>query len=515
MASITYTSFYQVNQDLALYISLKNGESLHLAHIPTIASNRWSWLVSKWSTIKQDFKEFANGEQYLEDNLVDLDRSVQSALIGNDINVLAIPEKFVKYSEFLATITLASITLSKRERDIVNTEVARINNLNITQFREMLAFLKQQSVLTAQYVGLADETSAKMRNTTVVPKKRSANYTDMLVLNAGIDLEKFIEGIVIQLKNTSKKPPNLLQVANSNLDPLTPFQVNTAYRSYSSVPFSGSLQSMAKQYLGSVDAWYELVTVNNLKPPFVDDVGTKISFLSSGSGNTIYIPNTQKESVSISSKIKIGSFRLKEELRVVERVTDNKDGTLTVFLSGEKDLSKLTVADKAYARVFKPGTVTTGSFILIPKEITSSLQNKPTPSSDELRRLDAQLLAFGVDIQRDETTNDIIIDPSGNFKMSYGVANIRQTVMTVLRIEQGELPYQPGIGLPAFIGDQYFGSFSEAQAISDLVKKAVLRDPRFSEAFVLGLQNGGNNFSFNLLAYIQNLDTPIPLSFIG
>ena len=43
--AIQYTSFYELQNDLLLYVSIKNQEPFHLAHIPTLAQNRSEELV--------------------------------------------------------------------------------------------------------------------------------------------------------------------------------------------------------------------------------------------------------------------------------------------------------------------------------------------------------------------------------------------------------------------------------------------------------------------------------------
>jgi hypothetical protein len=515
MADYVYTSFYQLNLDLSLYVAISNSETLNLSMFPSLAASRWTWITKNWTALYPRFKTFAGGNEYLEANLVDFDTSVKSALIGNKANVMEIPEKFNAYSDFLALLTINELDLSNQETTVVDIRLQEVANFGISRFRAMLQYLKRESVLTAQYVGLADETSARIRGISLSSKKRSATFSDLASMEAGIELERFIEGIIVQLKSDKITPPNLLINAQNNIDPVSDVNINTAYVSYTSVIFQGSLQKMAQKYLGSPDRWFELVTVNNLKAPFIDENGTKVFLLSSGSGSSLYIGNNYKDSISVSSKVRIGSYTQKEEIRIIERISDNKDGTLTIFVNGEKDLSKLNIADVPYMKIFKPGTVNTGSFILIPSDVRSQARSVPTPKSDELRQLGADLLSFGVDIQRDEKTNDFIVDQTGNFKMSYGLANIRQAVLTSLRTEQGELPYQPQIGIPASIGTEYYGSFSEAQVLSDLISASVKADTRFRSVVVSNLQNGGNSISLDLIAYIRDSDTAIPLSFVG
>ena len=515
MSLYVYTSFYQLNLDLQLYVALRNKQTLNLGMFPALAAGRWDWITKNWTNLYPRFKTFAGGDEYLEANLVDFDTSVKSALIGNTSNVMDIPEKFVTYSDFLSLLSLDELRLSNQERNLVNVQTSEVLAFEISRFRAMLTYLKQQSYLTAQYIGLADATSAKIRGVSLSTKKRSATYKDLAVLSAGIDLEKFIEGIIVDLKSRKLTPPNLLTNAQNNIDVNSEVSINTAYVSYVSVVFQESLQKMALNYLGSADRWFELVTVNNLKAPFIDEQGTKVMLLSSGSGNSIYIANLYKDVITVSSKVRLGSYSQKEEIRIVERVTDNKDGTLTVFLNGAKDLSRFGIKDKPYMKIFKPGTVSSGSFILIPATVPSLLPKRPTPTSDELRGLSTDLLSFGVDIQRDEKTNDFVVDPTGNFKMSYGIANIRQSVLTILKTEQGELPYQPQIGVPATIGSLYYGTVNEAQIVADIISAAVKTDVRFNNVITNDLRNGGNSVSLSLFAYVNGIDSPIPLSFVG
>jgi len=514
MASKLYTSFYELKVDLGMYLAMKSGDPYTLDLLPAVARGRYSWLVDNWLKYYQRFKDYANGDQSLENALTDFQRSVQSTQLGNTINVLSDPNKFVLYSPFLFLISFDEIKPNKDERDYLRREVSRVQQFDISNFRSMVDYLKTQHNLTCDYINLGDSAASALDNETPAPKKRTATVSDLQTLSDSIDLLKFIEGIIVSLKNSGAIPPNLLKIANQNLDPTSGVVIDDSYKSYVAVPFRRSLTEMAFQYLGSADLWFELVTANNLKNPYVDLYGEKQYFISSGSGNSITIPDTRKEWLTLSTKIGIGSITKKEETRIVEKINDNKDGTLTVFLSGDKNLSDWKTGERAYARVYYPNTVNESSMIYIPLAVTSPLARPATPAADELRRLGIQTLSFGVDIQRDEKTGDIVMDSTGDFKKCYGIANLRQTIHSILSTTQGENQWHPNYGIPTNIGDHWLNTLDESQSIALAIQDGILADGRIKNCIISDLSPQGNSLSISLYAVMEGTNIPIPLSFI-
>src|SRR5208282_4151749 len=54
--------------------------------------------------------------------------------------------------------------------------------------------------------------------------------------------------------------------------------------------YGESLLSLAYRYLGSPDKWIDIAIANGLKPPYIDEVGESIPFLSNGDGNQFNVP---------------------------------------------------------------------------------------------------------------------------------------------------------------------------------------------------------------------------------
>lgn len=515
MASKLYTSFYELKVDLGMYLAMKSNDPYTLDLLPAIARGRYQWLVDNWNSFYPRFKDYANGDQKLESALTDFERSVQSTKLGNTVNVLTYPDKFVLYAPFLFLIKIEEVKPNKDEKDFLRRELARVQAFDISNFRSMVQFLKEQHNLTCDYIGLGDADAAALRDETVAPKKRSSTVEDLSTLEDALELERFVEGIIVNFKQNSGTPPNLLKIANNNLSSDSGVTINDAYRSYISVPFAQSLTQMAYQYLGSAERWFELVTANNLKSPYVDLYGEKQLLVSSGSGNSLTIPDARKEWINLSTQVVIGSITQKEQTRVVEKINDNKDGTLTIFLSGEKNLSAWKTEEKAFVRVYYPNTLNEKSMVYIPLDVTSPLTRVATPSSDELRRLGQQVLSFGVDIQRDERTGDILLDSTGDFKKCYGAANLRQTIHHVLSTVRSENQWHENYGITSNVGDSWLNTLTESEALALSMQNAILADSRIKNCIISDIKPTGNSLAISMIAVLQDSTVPIPLAFIA
>ena len=154
--------------------------------------------------------------------------------------------------------------------------------------------------------------------------QRAATIDDLTQLQQLIDLQHIIEGIVFNLGQTENKPPNLLAIANQNIDPASPVSIQNIYTSYTPIPFEISVESMAKKYLGTVDRWYELATINNLQPPYVDEVGIKYDLLAPGAANNVIVSTDSIDNIAVGLKVRIGSHSQREESRVVEKIIKNQ-----------------------------------------------------------------------------------------------------------------------------------------------------------------------------------------------
>jgi len=486
---------------------------LTLGHLAKLTADRWSWIVENWDkTLKAQFKTFANGDDYLENNLATLEANIFGWTQGAKINPLRDVSFFQDLSEFFFQIPLANITLTSQEQTFVNMEMKRVSEFTIDTFKAMLRFLESQRDLAFDLIGLGDETYAAVQGKTVAAKQRDGSVDDLVALSYAINTEDFILGIILEFKYQQQQPPNLLQISQDNINTDSSVQLNTAYRSFISVPFTTSLEQMAADYLGSKELWYELATVNNLKPPYVDISGEKTLLLENGSGVSCRVSDQYVDRLRIGQTVGIASRIVPIEYRVIEKATNNGDGTVSIQLRGSDDLSKFKTIHYAYLRVFIPGTVQEFSFVKIPYSIEATFAQTPTPNSQELKMLDKSLYSFGVDLALNEDTGDIVISPQGDLKLQAGVANIRQTVANRIRTIKGQMPLHTDYGIPETLGGFMYGTSTSTQ-IQSLLQNEIRKDARITELQVSNVVISTNGASMRFDVGIQGVDELIPFSF--
>ena len=510
-----YTTLFQVLNDTDMYLSLRQNLTLNPGQIQALLQSRWVWIVANWKTLQSRFKTLANGNELLENTLDSIDTAVTSYNLGNFKNPLSDITTFRTWNPLLSTLTFAELKLTGDEKILVNEEIQRVQALTIADFLDMLAYLSAASSLAAQSIGLGDPDAAKLLGVALSPKQRSATIADLSQLDDAQEIEKMIQGMIFDLKQNTDKRPDLLAAANANTDPNSTGTINAAYLSAVAIPFEISLEHMAQKYLGDSALFYELVTINNLQPPYLDPVGQKLNLLAPGALNNFIIPDTLRSSMPVGSKVSIGSYKVREETRIVERVTSNGDGTLVVFLSGAQDLSKLQTTQGAFVRVFQPGTVKMGDFILIPLTQGSPNQSAFTPQSDVLKRLDPTLLAFGVDIATDEKDGGFLRDGTGDLLLSFGLENVRQAVLTAVKTTPGELPFHQLHGVEVDAGTTYYGTTDEAALFAQTLRGSLLKDPRYTDIQIAALSATNSGIALTLLVSIQGQSNAIPLSFVS
>ena len=505
-----------VTNDLALFYAASTGQALNLSMFPKLAADRWPWLVDRWYTELYDqFLTQAAGDDYLLAGLKMLDNHVVAWRNGVRINPLLDMSKFLDVSEFLANIDLTSMNLTNPEAEFIQEQIKVILEMSAEDFINMKKYLREQRSLAFDSIGMPDATFNAYAARQSIAKEREFFVSDLDQINDVIDLESYVDGILYDFKRRKDIEPDLLTFANEQLElNESGVRVDSGYQSFTAVPFEQSLEQMARDYLGNASFWYELVTVNKLKPPYVDKFGTKVYLSENASSNTVRVPGAEKHKFPVGASIKVGSRIVPDQIRKVEVFIDNNDGSITLSLSGAQDLNKLKVEHQAYIRVYEPETARDYSFIKIPTSLPSPYKDEPEPTRSDLRQIDVALYSFGVDILRDDTTGDLIIGSNGDFGLAFGLPAVTQAVRGIVSTELGELPLHPAYGLPNSIG--FILSPEETTArIATLVQTAIDRDPRFTNIEIEEINiSAEGKISLSLKVQVAGTNDLIPLAFV-
>jgi hypothetical protein len=338
----------------------------------------------------------------------------------------------------------------------------------------------------ADSIGATDETYNDIYNRSALPQLLNKSISEISIsynFQEGIFAIDAILANETVLNSTAYLDPFAFTRANANNPEI---DINT----YSSgrlakLNYRESLQTLASRTMGDETRWLEIAIANGLKPPYIDEVGTKISLISNARGDTVNIAATDSFAVSNKEKLYINQIVILQsdiesipDQRVVVSIKEIPiSGELAIQLSGERDLDKYKSSDNAYIRVFKPNTINSNFYVLIPstEEPVSGL-NKPVPWF--LRSKGQDEKNAGVDLMLKDD-GDLFLGDAGDLKLSYGADNALQALKILMSTPLGALNQHPEYGIPETVGTKNVDPEGLKSTIAENISRKVTSDPRF------------------------------------
>lgn len=496
----TLTDSFRAMADLNLWFKTQTGDILKLSDVPSILPLRWTFFKNSWEYIKPEL--VAKIPQY--ENPAFLDQQIKdfSDFIESQRNSSAKVNPFsdgIVLNKFYAVfdnIEVTSIQLNNEENRIIQSVVNRVSYFSKNDFLKIKATLRDYRDRYADTISLADLDYNRAYGKSSIPPQINATITDanyMLNLMQGIKTVDFVLANFFAID--AAVDPFALARANAN-NP----EVNIGQ--YSSgrlvkMEYGEDLQSLANRFLGDANKWIDISIANGLKPPYIDEVGERIPLISNGSGNQINLSGTDitgnlnidklyinqvlfiKSDAEVSSdQRKVGNIR---QIPVSEEII--------LELDGPADLVKYQISQNAHIRVFKPNTINSSFYVLIPTtDPLSDNRKEETPwfladaSDDEkLQKIDLAV----------DDGGDLILSPNGDLKFSYGLDNAVQAIRFKIQTEMGSLRYHPNYGIVNIMGR----TNADMETVKTLITKSIVTqiesDPRFER--VEGLNVKYNN----------------------
>jgi hypothetical protein len=245
------------------------------------------------------------------------------------------------------------------------------------------------------------------------------------------------------------------------------------------VPFQRgtTLDILAQQYLGDAKRTREIQVLNNLRAPYIDEVGFTQPILGPN-GRTFVV--TSIDNLVISQKITISSNSAVTTKRTILNIQNIGNSEWRITVDGNPNLSIYTPGSNPTLHAYLPGTVAPGDSILIPSDIVPDqfAAIRPTPLYDMLSNAEK---VFLVDIAlAGQDARDLSVSANGDVQLSYGYTNAAQALRLAVEIEQGELDRHPNYGLATPVGSRNSG-LTSAQ-IEAVIQNTILNDSRFSNA---------------------------------
>lgn len=283
------------------------------------------------------------------------------------------------------------------------------------------------------------------------------------------------------------------------------FQIS-ASKFLAPVPFGLTIEAISGRYLGDPQRWIEIATLNNLRDPYIDENGFQYPLLSNATGRQITI--SQDTNLYLGQRVLLYSATQVPSARTILNIDQLSDTSFLVTLDGQPNLNNFITNDRAYLQAYLPGTVNSQQKIYIPSNLpVSDLPNIIIPSVAAQDPLSA---ISQVDLLLTDS-GDLAVNNFGDFRLSYGLTNIIQSLKIKFGTVKGSVLLHPEFG----VGVQP-GSMTSQVQVTDLfnsINEMIQQDARFSGVKKLQITLQGPLLSINLAVGIAGSTGIFPIAF--
>lgn len=272
------------------------------------------------------------------------------------------------------------------------------------------------------------------------------------------------------------------------------------------VPFGLTIEAISARYLGDPQRWLEIVTLNGLREPYIDEDGFQLTLLSNAIGRHIMVNSATDLYIGQTvTLIGAGQVPAPRKILDVEIISANN---VLLTLNGLPNLDNFTTVIGAYIQAYLPGTVNSQQKIFIPSDqpvpTDSSIVPPSSTSTDPLTGLSKVdwLLTDG---------GDIAINNYGDFRYSSGMTNLIQALRIKFGTKAGTILTHPNFGLNVQPGS--IASDLQIQELYNSINKMIQDDPRFAGVSKLQITLNGPTLGISLAVQLPNQTGVFPISF--
>lgn len=272
------------------------------------------------------------------------------------------------------------------------------------------------------------------------------------------------------------------------------------------VPFGLNVEQISQRYLGDSQRWLEIVTMNELREPYIDENGFQYSLLSNANGRNIVIGASQD--LFVGQTIYLNSSTQAPTARAILDIVPLSQTSFLLTLDGLADLDIYTIADKAYIQAYLPGTVNSQNVIFVPSELQAPVYDQISiPSS--VANVDLVGLSK-VDWLLDPS-GDLATTNTGDFRLAAGITNLIQALNIKFGTQLGTALTDPTFGLGVKPGTSV--ADITAPDIYKQIVNMVTADKRFSGVDGLQVTLNGPSLGINLLVQLAGIKGVFPIAF--
>jgi hypothetical protein len=406
------------------------------------------------------------------------------------------------------SINLDDVTLTLPQQLAIEEELLNVRSLTIDDFRAFKQALVNLSHDIADNFGAGNETYSKIYGFPD-PKTRAIPMT----VEENELLQSIFESVQAYDLLTSTKQYDDLTI-ESAMDFVGGLANESGidFEDFSSkllapVPFGATIEEIAARYMGDSSKWLEIVTLNKLRSPYIDETGFTYPLLSNAEGRQFNVDDTE-DNLFVGQKITIVSDTQPPIIRKIINVEKIGDGNYLVTVDGLDNLSLFETSDNARMQGYLPGTVNSQNQIYIPinapsdpDDRTFSVVNVPDTALNKLAKIDFLL-----------TDNfDVAINSTGDFRLASGLTNLIQALKLKIRTQKGSILRHLDYG----IGLQHGISVADIEngAIIKSLNAMIASDSRFESIDSITIRLNGATMLIDMSVRIANGSGILPISF--
>lgn len=412
-----------------------------------------------------------------------------------------------EYFDFFNAFELDGLDLTPQQEDAIQREVDSVSLLTVDDFRAYRNYMVTLAADIANNFGAgnpaySDIYGVKPPTSRAIPMSIEENE----ILLSIYDALQVFDLLTSTKKYDDLKVENSLEyVGGLASETEIDFQVSSSKKP-APVPFGLTIEEIAARYLEDADRWIEIVTINNLRSPYIDEDGFFLSFLSNGDGRQFTVEDTENR-LYVGQKILMSSNLIPVFSRKIINLEEISENNYLVTVDGLGDLDLLKTANNAKMQGFLPGTVNSQNQIFLPvnaspleDDRTHNINGLTDPYLTKISKIDWLLKDDG----------DIALDSLGDLRLANGLTNLIQSLKLKIRTKKGSLlnhlDYGLGIQPGVSIAD------IEAGAVISELNRMVEGDSRFQGVDKIFIKLSGPVLLVNMQVSVVNGGGVLPIS---
>lgn len=446
-------------REVSLFLSEVSGTKAALSDLPrSISDDAFAPISAEWATLRNRFNSLVG---------VDTDKALLAGRTLDETQKAELRTKVMPNLSYDA-IRLPSVTRAK-----VQAEISRVKKFGRFDFEKARDKVQESAADFADRIGAGHQTISDIYGRAAPLTGRTPTDAEMDILFSLNELAICLDHLAVSSQIDPPVPSSLEYVAGLAERSGIAFRVPRSKRAIP-FPYGTTLERLAAMYLGDVNRWHEIATLNGLRAPYIDETGFRLELLANGDRSTV--PVADVSNLFQGQTVWLVANGVRREKRHIRRIETLSTTYHIVTLDGEPDLQRFTTSGQAFLEAFTPGTVNSQQVIYIPSDVAAP-EDPRTKQVPGVNEFDGLLQTSGIDLLL-TTDGDLVITPDGDCRLAYGLANIVQTVRLALSTPRGALLQHPEYGIAIKAGTST--ADVDAKELLKMATDMFAKDPMFT-----------------------------------